>query len=238
MLPQSVDEDARAAIEEGREFEFAVSDVLEESAFRPRIKYMPIIDFASGVSMYLQALRGSDNIQRASSNVRLLLDARKKLLGAYNRLTDFAACRFFLAKIYNLIQLNRHSPKDADDLGRAVTLLRYVRGDEPNNLDAALDLAVSAALLVILGTDKEKEQANEYVAIAKENYTILSRHSEELHDSVVSELSQWIKNLKTLRSRAIPSDTFNSYKEKAQDILKQVLSPSHFNAFRNEIAAY
>jgi hypothetical protein len=199
---------------------------------------MPIIDFASGVSMYLQALRGSDNASRASSNIRLLMNARKKLLSAYNRLTDFAACRFFLAKIYNLIQLNRHSPKDADDLGRAVALLRYVRSDQPDNLDVALDMAVSAALLVILGTEKEKEHEDEYVELAKESYTVLSRHSEELHDSVVGEVAQWINNLQKTRSRSIPIETLSSYKSKAQTVMKQVLNPKHFSAFAQEIAAF
>lgn len=217
-LPQHLFADAKKCFAAGHEFEFFLEDISDASVFRPRIKYMALLDFSTAVAGYLRALSQFDSPQRAMSTQRLLSEAKMRMLLATDRITNMAPGLLWMAKIY--FALSIFSPAEhAINIGRCVFLLKLYRMRNPEDQDAAVLAASAASILLIVQQDKNEPLFKELAENA------MSAVPSDRTAEVEEEVLLWIRRANKMRGKTWESKEVETFRKRAEVALGSL--PKH-----------
>lgn len=216
-LPQHLITDAKKCFAANMEFEFFLEDIADPTVFRPRIKYMALLDFSTAIAGYLRALSQFDSPQRAMSTQRLLNEAKMRMLLATDKITNMAAGIFWMAKIYFALSIFSVADQSTN-IGRAVFLLKIYRDFVPDDQDAAVLFAVTSALLILIRDDSA------FVETAEVAFKAVD--PERLNE-VTDEVALWFRRTNKLRGTQWDGKDVKSFVSRSSAILSTVVPETH-----------
>jgi hypothetical protein len=220
-LPQHLISDARKCFAANTEFEFFLEDISDSSVFRPRIKYMALLDFSTAIAGYLRALSQFDSPQRAMSTQRLLNEAKMRMLLATDRITNMAPGLLWASKIYFALS-NFTNVDYTMNVGRAVFLLKLYRERNPEDIDAAVFAASAAAILLV---SKQHQSESTYLQLFNEALKCVpADRMQEVSDEVLL----WVRRSHRLRGEPWQKHEIDNFAERTRSVLASSL-PAGFS---------